>query len=51
MLKVPFKNADYLIVLYIFIIYKLNLDSKLGAAQNAASLLCPVVVVVLLYAE
>jgi hypothetical protein len=51
MLKVPFNHADYLIVLSSFIICKLNLDRKLGAVQNAASLLGPVAVVVLLHAE
>lgn len=51
MLKVPFNHADYLIVLNNFIIYKLNLDRKLGTVQNAVSLLGPVAVVVLLYAK
>ena len=48
MLEIPFNRADYLIVLNNFIIYKLNLDRKLGAVQNAATLLGPVVAVVLL---
>jgi hypothetical protein len=48
MLKVPFDRADYLIVLNNFIIYKLNQDRKLGAVQNTATLLGPVVAVVLL---
>jgi len=51
MLKVPFNHADYLMVLNSFIIDKLNLDRKLGAVQNAATLLGPVVAVVLLYAD
>jgi len=51
MLKVPFNDAGYLIDLNKFIIYTLNLDRKLGAVQNTASLLGPVVVVVLLYTE
>jgi len=48
MLEVPFNHADYLRVLNNFIIYKLNLDRKLGAVRNAATLLGPVVAVVLL---
>jgi hypothetical protein len=51
MLKIPFHYADYLVVLNCFIIYKLNMDRKLEAVQNAAALLGRVVVVVLLYVE